>query len=233
MLKRVTLPILLALGTVCTTAHAHNPGIYLTWNRDISRVFYNRCAVCHRPDGSAFSLMTYPEVQPRLTEIKNAVLNRRMPPWGAVKGFGDFRNDQALTQEEIELISDWIDADAPKGNNPNLLPALPKFKKPPPFEKPKGSLDATGALTLDRPFILDGLYPEKLPDGKAPRIVAEFPDSRIEPLLWLYEYNDSLPHPFLFRNPLELPAGTKIRGIPSDARVVLLLGKKSSAKARP
>jgi hypothetical protein len=94
---------------------AHNGGTSLTWNRDISRVFLRRCADCHRDGGGAFSVMTYPEVQPRLTEIKNQVLNRRMPPWGAVKGFGDFRNEQALTQEEIEMISDWIDADAPRG----------------------------------------------------------------------------------------------------------------------
>ena len=27
-----------------------------------------------------------------------------MPPWGAVKGFGEFRNDQGLTAEQLELI---------------------------------------------------------------------------------------------------------------------------------
>src|SRR5215510_825574 len=61
VLKRVPLAALLAVAVVCTTTVAHNPGMYLSWNREISRVFYNRCAVCHRPDGSAFSLMTYPE----------------------------------------------------------------------------------------------------------------------------------------------------------------------------
>jgi hypothetical protein len=28
-----------------------------------------------------------------------------MPPWGAVKGFGQFRNDQSFSQEQIELIT--------------------------------------------------------------------------------------------------------------------------------
>ena len=46
-----------------------------------------------------------------------------MPPWGAIKGFGEFRNDQALTQEQIELIVDWIQNDAPRGNNRRALPA--------------------------------------------------------------------------------------------------------------
>ena len=67
---------ILAAGAVL----AHTPGMYLTWNKEVSRVFYARCAECHRTGGSAFSLMTYSEVQPHLTEIKNAVLNRRMPP---------------------------------------------------------------------------------------------------------------------------------------------------------
>lgn len=214
------------------TLFGHNPGAYLTWNREVSRVFYARCADCHREDGTAFSMMTYPEVQPRLTEIKDAVLKRRMPPWGAVKGFGDFRNDQGLTQEEIELIVDWIDSDAPKGNNPRVLPAVPKFNKAPRFSKPKGALDATGEFLLDRSFILDGLYPDKMPDGKPAQIVAHFPDNHIEPLLWLYQYEDRFQHPFLFRRPLELPAGTKISGIPPDARFILLPGKKPAIKPK-
>ena len=41
---------------------------------------------------------------------KEAVLARRMPPWGAVKGFGDFRNDQGLSQAELDLITDWVDS---------------------------------------------------------------------------------------------------------------------------
>ena len=48
--------------------------------------------------------MRYQDVQPRAVDIKEAVLSRRMPPWGAVKGFGEFRNDQGLTQVELELI---------------------------------------------------------------------------------------------------------------------------------
>ena len=155
MWKRLSLIVLAALGITSATLLSHGPGVYLTWNREISRVFYNRCAECHRDRGTAFSLMTYAEVQPRLTEIQDAVLNRRMPPWGAVKGFGDFRNDQALTGEEIELISDWIDAGASRGNNPRALPPVPKFKKPSKFSKPKGSLDVEGNLTLIRPFILE------------------------------------------------------------------------------
>ncbi len=74
------------------------------------------------PRRTSFSLMTYLDAQPRANAIKDAVLSRRMPPWGAVKGFGHFRNDQSLTQEQIELITKWVDGGIRRGNNPRLLP---------------------------------------------------------------------------------------------------------------
>src|SRR5207244_529676 len=80
--------------------------------------------------------------------IKEAVLSRRMPPWGAVKGFGDFRNDQGLSQAELELITDWVDSDTPKGNNPNALPKEPKFERPSAVKTPKNAITVSGDLTL-------------------------------------------------------------------------------------
>ena len=59
--------------------------------------------------------MTYQEAQPQASAIKDAVLSRRMPPWGAVKGFGNFRNDQGLTQQQIELIADWVEGGTTQG----------------------------------------------------------------------------------------------------------------------
>ena len=69
-----------------------------------------------------FHLMSYQEVRPWAKAIEEEVLERRMPPWGAVKGFGEFRNDQALTQEQIELYRQiGLSGGAPEGN-PNDLP---------------------------------------------------------------------------------------------------------------
>src|SRR5216683_417963 len=78
----------------------------ITWSKEISRLFFKRCASCHREGGSSFSLTKYEEARPWAKAIKEEALERRMPPWGAVKGFGDFRDDQGLTQEELHLISD-------------------------------------------------------------------------------------------------------------------------------
>jgi hypothetical protein len=83
---------------------AHGSGSSITWNRKISRIVYDKCASCHRPAGAAFS----------------HVGGRR----GAVKGFGQFRNDQSLSQEQIELITKWVDGGIRRGNNPGMLPQL-------------------------------------------------------------------------------------------------------------
>src|SRR6185295_5798235 len=103
----------------------------LTWNREISRIVVARCAICHHTGGRAFSLMTYAEARPWAVAIKEEVLSRRMPPWGAVKGFGDFRNDQGLTAEQLEWITGWVGGGVPEGD-PADLESDPKIPEPPP-----------------------------------------------------------------------------------------------------
>ena len=223
VLVRVVLALLLA--GICPDAEAHNVGDAILWNREISRIFYRRCASCHRDGGTSFALVTFQDVQPRAAEIKEAVLSRRMPPWGAVKGFGDFRNDQGLSQEEIGLINDWVDSNTPRGNNPNALPKVPKFDKPDTYKPPKNAMEVKGTVTLKSALMLDGLFPVKVSSGSSPRIVAVLPDGHTEPLLWLYEYKDSAPRPFFLSKALSLPAGTTIHGVPPTDRVFLIPGK--------
>lgn len=225
---RLLLCALLVLMNTCLEAGAHDVSkTAVTWNREISRIVYQRCASCHRDGGTAFSLMTYQEARPWALAIKDEVLSRRMPPWGAVKGFGEFRNDQGLTQEELQLITDWVDAGIRRGNNPNALPKVPKFNKVSTFQIPKDAIVVTGDFTLDRPLTLDGLVPTKAPSGATFQVVAMLPDGKVEPLVWLYEYKDSYQHPFLFRKPIALPRGTVIRGVPPSAGVAFLPAKRT------
>jgi hypothetical protein len=215
----------LLLG-LCAEANAHNVGNAITWNREISRIIYQRCASCHREGGRAFSLLKYTDVQPRAVAIREAVLARTMPPWGAVKGFGDFRNDQGLSQAELELITDWVDSDTPKGNNPNVLAKEPKRQNVATFKIPANAIRISGDVTLSQAMTLDGLFPESVPGTSPMKIVAVLPDGGTRPLLWLYEYKDSYRHPFLFREPIELPAGSVIKGVFADAKIALLPGKR-------
>jgi len=212
-------------------ALAHDPnGVPISWNREISRIVYERCASCHREGGTSFSLMTYQEAQPRAAAIKEAVLSRRMPPWGAVKGFGSFQNDEGLTQQQIELIADWVEGGTTKGNNPNALPPVPKFEPSARFSLPQGALAIRDGLTLRQPLTVAGVYPQHVPQVASMQIVAQRPDGDVEPLIWLYEFKDSSRHPFLFRKPIELPSQTVIRGVASGATIFLIPARRSAAR---
>jgi hypothetical protein len=168
--------------------------------------------------------MTFADAQPRATTIKDTVLSRRMPPWGAVKGFGHFRNDQSLSQEQIELITKWVDGGIRRGNNPGMLPKPPVFDPPPATPVPRSAVRVSGTTTLGRAMRLDGLIPERVAPGQSLQIVAVLPGGRIEPLAWLHGWESRYPHTLLFRQAIQLPAGTVIRGVPPDAVVTLLPG---------
>jgi hypothetical protein len=215
-------PRLLCLIGLCFAAEAHDPiTTKLTWNRDISRIVYARCSGCHRPGGAAFSLLTYRDARPWAKAIAEEVLERRMPPWGAVKGFGEFRNDQALSPGQLDLIAQWVDGGAPEGDPPSP-PASPVPTRPASATNgPRIVVD--GEYRTVQPLTIDGLLPVAVPAGAFMRIAAELPDGRIEPLLWLYNYQPAQGHPYLLRKPLRLPKGTVVRGVPSGARVALLL----------
>jgi hypothetical protein len=216
----------------CAAAQAHDiVTTPVTWDREISRIFYSRCISCHREGGMAFSMAEYKDAFPWRTAIKEEVLERRMPPWGAVKGFGDFRNDQALTPEQLELLTSWAQGGSPEGEEKDL-PAKDKlqemtkesawFGEKPQASHRKGEIVAAGSLKLTKPFTLDGLYPALVPADSSFQIIAELPDGRIEPLLWLDGYKPQFAHAFLFLSPIELPAGTIISGIPPGVKIALL-----------
>lgn len=212
----------LLLLAACFAAPGHDIiTTAITFDKDISRIVNAHCASCHHPGGMAFSLMTYADARPWAVAIKEEILRRRMPPWGAIKGFGEFRNDQALTPEEMERIVSWTDGGVPEGEAKDL-PAPPKSLEPETFRHPKGELSVGGDFALKSAFNLDGLWPEQVPEKGSFRITAQLPDGSIQPLLWLQDYKMQFGHPFLFQMPLNLPAHTVIRGIPPGAKIALL-----------
>src|SRR5450432_1011379 len=115
----------------------------LTFSREISRLIDSRCAECHRPGGRAFSLLTYQDARPWAAAIKEEVLERRMPPWGAVKGFGEFRDDRGLTQEQLGLVAQWVEGGAPEGD-PKYIPRVPDFQAAGSAGPPPGGIPVDG-----------------------------------------------------------------------------------------
>ncbi|HEV8040489.1 MAG TPA: hypothetical protein VGP62_16590 [Bryobacteraceae bacterium] len=197
----------------------------ITWSREISRLVYKRCASCHRDGGSSFSLTTFEQARPWAKAIKEEVLERRMPPFAAVKGFGDIRDDQALTQDEIHLISDWVEGGSPEGD-PALLPKNRNFDAMAPHHSTAGpELIVDGSFTLKHAITISGIRPQSLMEGSSVKVIAARPDGGIEPLIWLYDYKPQFDRSYYFRKPLKLPAGTKIETYPSSAGAVSLLAQ--------
>jgi hypothetical protein len=194
----------------------------ITWSREISRLVYSRCAACHHDGGSAFSLTTYEAARPWAKAIKEEVNERRMPPWGAVKGFGEFRDDQGLTQEQIEIVNDWVEGGAPEGD-PARMPPLPDFKAKPETPRILSENIVDGKLMLKSDLRVDGIRPANVPEGTTLQVIAERPDGSIEPLLWLYNYKPQFQHAYFYKRPLTFAAGTRIEVVPVSAGTVALL----------
>ena len=214
------------LALLGKVAYAHDViTTKITWAREISRIFYRRCISCHRQGGTAFDLSTYEKARPWAEAIKEEVLERRMPPWGAVKGFGSFRNDEGLTQEEIEIISGWAEGGAPLGDM-KLLPSQLVVDPRQPLPKTGRSVIVSGELILKRPVVIAAVRPERLPEGASFRLIAERPDGTVEPLIWLYKYASRFASTYYFQVPLRLPSGTIIRMQPAMGSIALLLSRR-------
>jgi hypothetical protein len=95
---------------------SHNPiTTTVLFNREIAKIFEQKCVQCHAAGGLAMPLVTYEEARPWAVAIKEEVLARRMPPWPAERGYGALANDVALTNRELEFLVSWIDGGVPKG----------------------------------------------------------------------------------------------------------------------
>ncbi len=205
---------LLGAAAAAAMVLAHDPiTTNLTWSREISRIIYARCVDCHREGRPApMPLVTYQQTRPWAKDIKEQVLNRRMPPWGAVKGFGNFRNDRALSQEEINLIAAWVEGGAPEGD-PALMPELPQPAAP--ATQPSGrTVDVTGKTVLHQDIQVLAIQPVTAREIPQARIEAQRPDGSIEPLLWLLDYRAAFHTQYDYRDPIDLPKGTQITSQP-------------------
>jgi hypothetical protein len=129
------------VGIVSLAAVAAEPEI--TFNKHIAPIVWKNCAGCHRPgEVGPFSLLTYKDAAKRAGFLKEVTTARRMPPWKAERGYGEFHDARILTDAEIELIADWADSGAKEGAAADL---------PPPPTFPDGWQLGTPDLILKMP----------------------------------------------------------------------------------
>jgi hypothetical protein len=100
------------------TGSAHEPiTTKVTFNKEVVRILERNCLACHAPGKikSDIPLTNYEEARPWAKAIKEEVLEKRMAPFQAVKGYGSFVHDYRLPQRDVELLVSWIEGGAPRG----------------------------------------------------------------------------------------------------------------------
>lgn len=90
------------------------------FNREIVRIFQRKCLACHSPGGIAMSLATHRDARPWARAIREEIVEQRMPPWSAARGYARFENDIGLTPRELTTILTWVDGGVPKGDDADL-----------------------------------------------------------------------------------------------------------------
>ena len=150
------LSITLALAAVPVLA-ADTPGgeTPVTYSKDVAPILYKNCVGCHRPNDIApMSLLTYKDARPWAASIRQAVVQRIMPPWHADPHFGKFANDPRLSDAEISTISAWAKQGAKEGN-PADLPAPPVFNEDWKMGKPDKIVDIGQDYKVDNRAVPD------------------------------------------------------------------------------
>ena len=125
--KEVSVPVTEPAGCFIGKVREVKAGGKVTWSDQIARLFQNRCVECHREgDIAPFSLTSYEEVAGWGETICEVIEDNRMPPWHANPKFGHFQNERRLSEEEKELIYQWVADGCPEGD-PKNLPEPRKF----------------------------------------------------------------------------------------------------------
>jgi hypothetical protein len=227
--------VALAWLAMAATASAHDTiTTKLLWTQEISRLMNKHCVACHREGGGAMSLATYDEARPWAKAIRDEVAARRMPPWGAVKGVGEFRGDPSLSQVEIDMIVNWVEGGAPKGDDIYLPPAPHITVES--GARPAGrelTVTTGAALTLSAPAEFAGVRPERLAAGESLEVTAYQPDGAVDRLIWIREWRPEWARTYYFLHPLRLPKGTRIAAYSGKlAEASMVFGPPVSSRPR-
>lgn len=119
--KPVTTASVESVGCYIGRVREPKPDAKVTYSNQIARVFQKHCVECHREGEIApFALTSYDEVVGWAETIREVIKDERMPPWHAVAGHGHFDNERRMSDEEKQLVYQWIKDGAPQGDPQDL-----------------------------------------------------------------------------------------------------------------
>jgi hypothetical protein len=114
--KKPSLPFTSAVGCIIMPSKAAPSPRAVNYAANIKEILDKHCVQCHVPGEVApFSLKGYVNAKKWAPMIARVTEARQMPPWKAVHGFGEFSEDNSLSETEIETLQNWNEAGAPKG----------------------------------------------------------------------------------------------------------------------
>jgi hypothetical protein len=122
-----------AILGLAAPAYPHKPiTTSIIFKNENAQIFQRKCFQCHTENNLGVPLTSYTDARPWARAIREEVLERRMPPWSAVRGYGRFSNDLSLSAREMEVILSWADGGAPSGVPKAEEPLPPVFVAPAP-----------------------------------------------------------------------------------------------------
>lgn len=94
----------------------------ISYAEEVAPIFIDKCLTCHREGGiGPFAMQEYNVIKGFAPMIREVVRTKRMPPWHADPHIGDYANDRALTDQEIQTLVHWIEAGSPRGQGSDPL----------------------------------------------------------------------------------------------------------------
>ena len=116
------LSTVIAILISCQFTNAQTP----TYNEDVACILYEHCTTCHHTGGIApFSLMEYDDASAAAYGVLGAVNAGTMPPWPPNPDYNTLAHERLLTQNEIDIITDWVNGGYPEG--PGVSPQPPIY----------------------------------------------------------------------------------------------------------
>lgn len=121
----------------------------------VAPILNRSCVSCHRPGEVApFSLIGYENAKKWATMVAYTTERRKMPPWKATPGFGDFLDANILSDPELQILSRWAKAGAPRGD-------AKREPKPPVFPSGQWGLGKPDLeMGMSRPYRLGADGPD-------------------------------------------------------------------------
>jgi AhpC/TSA family len=99
----------------------------ISYEKTIAPMLIDNCVTCHRKGGiGPWQMTSYDTVKGFSPMIREVIRTERMPPWHADPHYGAFKNNRALSTDNMKTLVHWIEAGAPRGEGRDPLADLKK-----------------------------------------------------------------------------------------------------------